>query len=33
MSTNPFCEIALEEAVRLKENSFVKEVVALTIGP
>jgi electron transfer flavoprotein beta subunit len=29
---NPFCEIALEEAIRLKESNKIKEVVALTIG-
>lgn len=35
MSLNPFCEIAVEEAVKLKENkkSNVSEVVALSIGP
>ena len=35
MSLNPFCEIAVEEAVRLKENKAAKvsEVVALSIGP
>ena len=35
MSMNPFCEIAVEEAVRLKENkaSNVSEIVALSIGP
>ena len=33
MSINPFCEIALEEAIRLKEAKKVNEVVALTIGP
>eukprot|EP01017_Pseudomicrothorax_dubius_P005116 TRINITY_DN1120_c0_g1_i3.p1 TRINITY_DN1120_c0_g1~~TRINITY_DN1120_c0_g1_i3.p1 ORF type:complete len:254 (-),score=92.17 TRINITY_DN1120_c0_g1_i3:60-821(-) len=33
MSMNPFCEIALEEAVRLKEASKAKEIIALTIGP
>jgi len=32
-SMNPFCEIALEEAVRLKEANVAKEVVALTFGP
>ena len=26
MSMNPFCEIAIEEAVRLKEKNIVKEV-------
>jgi electron transfer flavoprotein beta subunit len=35
MSLNPFCEIAVEEAVKLKENKDAKvtEVVALSIGP
>mmetsp|Transcript_17553 Transcript_17553/g.42845 ORF Transcript_17553/g.42845 Transcript_17553/m.42845 type:complete len:253 (+) Transcript_17553:67-825(+) len=33
MSMNPFCEIALEEAVRLKEKKIAKEVVAISIGP
>ena len=33
MSMNPFCEIAVEEAMRLKEAKVVKEVVAITIGP
>jgi len=32
-SMNPFCEIAVEEAVRLKEKGAVKEIVAVTIGP
>ncbi|KAL7840073.1 hypothetical protein AOLI_G00253960 [Acnodon oligacanthus] len=32
-SMNPFCEIAVEEAVRLKENKLVKEVVAVSCGP
>mmetsp|Transcript_25503 Transcript_25503/g.82170 ORF Transcript_25503/g.82170 Transcript_25503/m.82170 type:complete len:255 (+) Transcript_25503:50-814(+) len=31
-SMNPFCEIAVEEAVRLKEKGIVKEIIALTIG-
>jgi electron transfer flavoprotein alpha/beta subunit len=26
MSMNPFCEIAVEEAIRLKEKKTVKEV-------
>uniref|UniRef100_A0A7S1BKE7 Electron transfer flavoprotein subunit beta n=1 Tax=Corethron hystrix TaxID=216773 RepID=A0A7S1BKE7_9STRA len=30
---NPFCEVALEEAVRLKESGAVNEVVAISIGP
>jgi electron transfer flavoprotein beta subunit len=29
---NPFCEIALEEALRLQDLGFVSEVVLLTIG-
>lgn len=33
MSMNPFCEIAVEEAVRLKEKSKVAEILALSIGP
>jgi electron transfer flavoprotein beta subunit len=33
MSMNPFCEIAVEEAVRLKEKKVATEVVAVSIGP
>jgi len=33
MSMNPFCEIAVEEAVRLKEKGAADEVVAVSIGP
>ena len=33
MSMNPFCEIAVEEAIRLKENKVAGEVVAVSIGP
>jgi electron transfer flavoprotein beta subunit len=33
MSLNPFCEIAVEEAVRLKEAKVANEVVAVSIGP
>lgn len=33
MSLNPFCEIAVEEAVRMKEANKQAEVVALSIGP
>ncbi len=33
MSMNPFDEIAVEEAVRLKEKGIATEVVAVTIGP
>ncbi len=32
MAMNPFCEIALEEAVRLKEQGIASEVVAVSIG-
>ena len=32
MSVNPFCEIAIEEAVRLKEAGTATEVVAVTVG-
>lgn len=33
MSINPFDEVALEEAVRLKEAGHLKEVVAICVGP
>jgi len=33
MSMNPFCEIAVEEAVRLKEKKIATEIVAVSIGP
>ena len=32
MSMNPFCEIAVEEAVRLKEAGLADEVIAVSIG-
>ena len=32
MAMNPFCEIAVEEAVRLKEKGVATEVVAVSIG-
>jgi electron transfer flavoprotein beta subunit len=32
MSMNPFDEVGLEEAVRLREKGCVKEIVALSIG-
>jgi electron transfer flavoprotein beta subunit len=32
MSINPFCEIAVEEAIRLKEKGVATEVVAVSIG-
>ncbi|MCH8346925.1 MAG: electron transfer flavoprotein subunit beta/FixA family protein [Proteobacteria bacterium] len=33
MSMNPFDEIAVEEAVRLKEAGKISEIVAVSIGP
>ena len=33
MSMNPFCEIGVEEAIRLKEKGIATEVVAVSIGP
>jgi len=33
MAMNPFCEIALEEALRLREAGKAEEVVAVTVGP
>ncbi|CUA86627.1 electron transfer flavoprotein subunit beta/FixA family protein [Pseudidiomarina woesei] len=33
MALNPFCEIAVEEAVRLKEKGIAEEVVVVSIGP
>lgn len=33
MSMNPFCEIAVEEAVRLKEKGVATEIVAVSVGP
>ena len=33
MSMNPFDEIAVEEALRLREKGVVSEVIALSIGP
>lgn len=33
MSMNPFCEIAVEEAIRLKEKGIATEVVAVSVGP
>jgi electron transfer flavoprotein beta subunit len=33
MSMNPFDEIAIEEAIRLKEKGVVTEIVAVSIGP
>jgi electron transfer flavoprotein beta subunit len=33
MSMNPFDEIAVEEAVRLKEKGIATEIIAVSIGP
>lgn len=33
MSMNPFDEIAVEEAVRLKEAGYAGEIIAVSIGP
>ena len=32
MAVNPFCEIAVEEAVRLKEQGLASEIVAVSAG-
>ncbi|WP_303854696.1 electron transfer flavoprotein subunit beta/FixA family protein [Salinicola salarius] len=33
MAMNPFCEIAVEEAIRLKEKGIATEIVAVSVGP
>merc|ERR1719413_202815 len=33
MSMNPFCEIAVEEGLRLKEKGHLKELIAVSAGP
>src|SRR5688500_14127809 len=33
MSMNPFDEIAVEEAIRLKEKGVASEIIAVSIGP
>lgn len=33
MAVNPFCEIAIEEAIRLKEQGHCDEIVVVSIGP
>ena len=33
MAMNPFCEIAVEEAVRLKEKGVADEIVVVSMGP
>jgi len=32
MAINPFCEIAVEEAVRLKEKGVATEIIAVSVG-
>ena len=32
MAMNPFCEIAMEQAVRMKEAGVVSEIVAVSVG-
>ena len=33
MTMNPFCEIAVEQAVRMKEAGTVTEIVVVSVGP
>ena len=33
MSLNPFDEVAMEEAVRLKEKKVISQISAISIGP
>ncbi len=33
MSINPFCEIAVEEAIRIKERGEASEIIVVSIGP
>ncbi|MCB1440583.1 MAG: electron transfer flavoprotein subunit beta/FixA family protein, partial [Nitratireductor sp.] len=33
MSMNPFDEIAVEQAIRLKEAGTAEEIIAVSIGP
>mmetsp|Transcript_17362 Transcript_17362/g.37972 ORF Transcript_17362/g.37972 Transcript_17362/m.37972 type:complete len:256 (+) Transcript_17362:67-834(+) len=33
MSMNPFCEIAVEEGLRLKEKGHISELIAVSCGP
>ena len=32
MSMNPFCEIAVEEAIRLKESGKAEEIIVVSVG-
>lgn len=33
MAINPFCEIAVEEAIRIKEQGNADEIIAISVGP
>ena len=33
MAMNPFCEIAVEESIRMKESSVVEEIIVVAAGP
>jgi len=33
MALNPFCEIAVEEAIRLREAGIASEVIVVSVGP
>ncbi|MCY4050526.1 MAG: electron transfer flavoprotein subunit beta/FixA family protein [Gammaproteobacteria bacterium] len=33
MAINPFCEIAVEEALRLKEKGSAEEIIIVSVGP
>jgi len=33
MAINPFCEIAVEEAIRMKEEGSAEEIIAISVGP
>jgi electron transfer flavoprotein beta subunit len=33
MSLNPFCEIAIEEAIQIRERGEAEEVIAVSVGP
>jgi len=32
MAMNPFCEIAVEQAIRLRESGLVEEIIVVTVG-
>ncbi len=33
MAMNPFCEIAVEESIRMREAGAVEEIIAVSVGP